>query len=138
MKSQAPAYPRLGSGIRESESVTHIPQLPSRRSVSSFEVAPIFLDESAEAYEGIESASASNPIGAARTSNKGFLPLTNCQYLELLDCVGRWVRTGKQGHIPQDLPPILDRLNLQMRTIVDSVVEFFGSRSAFREAPSPG
>jgi REP element-mobilizing transposase RayT len=100
-------------------------------------LAPIFLNESAETYRAIEKAVESNPIGSARTSNKGFLPLTVCQYLALLDCVGRTVRTGKRGHIPHDLPPILSRLNLQMQTILDSVVDFFTSRSAFREAPIP-
>jgi hypothetical protein len=101
-------------------------------------LAPILLDESAAKYRGIEEAAVSNPIGAARTSNKGFLPLTISHYLELLDCVGRLVKTGKQGHIPHGLPPILCRLNLQMETIVGSVMEFFGSRSAFREVPMPG
>jgi REP element-mobilizing transposase RayT len=101
-------------------------------------LAPILLDESAAKYRGIEEAAVSNPIGAARTSNKGFLPLTISHYLELLDCVGRLVKTGKQGHIPHGLPPILCRLNLQMETIVGSVMDFFGSRSAFREVPMPG
>ena len=49
-----------------------------------------------------------NPIGAARISNEGFLPMTRDQYLALLDTLGRVVRAGKRGFIPADLPPILN------------------------------
>ncbi len=124
--------------VAKSELKTDVNSNPEDESLPGIFLAPIFLNESAKSYQAVEKATESNPIGAARTSNKGFLPLTVRQYLKLLDYVGRTVRTGKRGNIPHDLPPILSRLNLQMQTIVDSVVEFFGSRSAFREAPIPG
>jgi len=45
-----------------------------------------------------------------RASNKGFLPLTLEEYLQLLDWTGRQVKGNQQGSIPRHLAPILDRL----------------------------
>ena len=98
-------------------------------------LAPVFLDEAAEAFESIDEASAANPIGAARASNKGFLPITCQQYLELLDHVGRMIRTDKHGHIPHDLPAILDRLNVGVENLLGTIVDFFSGPSSFRAAP---
>lgn len=46
-----------------------------------------------------------------RASDKGFLPMTVRQYLELLDWTGRQVRDGK-GQIPEHLAPIMGRLGI--------------------------
>ncbi len=104
-------------------------------------LAPIFLDERAEAYVGpetVHSASDSgdrspfcNPIGAARISNLGFLPMTREQYLSLLDTLGRMVRQGKRGFIPAGLPPILERLKVEPQTWLDSLLD------SFRISPHP-
>ncbi|MCA9259026.1 MAG: hypothetical protein KDA61_07495 [Planctomycetales bacterium] len=67
-----------------------------------------------------------NPIGAARISNKGFLPLTLDQYLQLLDAVGRRVRADKRGAIPEELPPILERIGIDARGWLDGFVRKFG------------
>ncbi len=98
-------------------------------------LAPIFLDERAEAYVGpetVHSASDSgdrspicNPIGAARISNLGFLPMTREQYLSLLDTLGRMVRQGKRGFTPAGLPPILERLKVEPQTWLDSLLDSF-------------
>ena len=95
-------------------------------------LAPIFLDERAEAYVGPDASSSGNsgatpstfcnPIRSARISNKGFLPMTVDQYLSLLDSVGRVIREGKRGCIPADLPPILQRLGLEPTTWLDSLL----------------
>ena len=100
-------------------------------------LAPIFLDERAAAYpaapasgsDGSNSqqssaASLCNPIRAPRISNKGFLPITRDQYLSLLDILGRVARQGKRGFIPPELPPILERLQLDPRSWLDSVLGF--------------
>ena len=101
-------------------------------------LAPIFLDERTAAYAGpntTEEESATdagpearfcNPIRAARISNKGFLPMTRDQYLSLLDTMGRVVRAGKRGFIPAELPPILERLDVEPESWLDSLLAFFG------------
>ena len=59
-----------------------------------------------------------------RASHKGFLPLSESQYLELLDWTGRQVRQDKRAAIPADLAPILDRLQLSRETWVATVQHF--------------
>jgi len=96
-------------------------------------LAPIYLDERAEAYVGPAQVASDpsepqpicNPPGAARISNKGFLPITRDQYLSLLDLLGRVVRKGKRGAIPAELPPILERFNVEPQTWLDSILERF-------------
>lgn len=108
-------------------------------------LAPVYLDERAEAFvspikkpgtsNDADQRPVCNPIGAARISNKGFLPITRDQYLTLLDTMGRVVRTGKRGFIPADLPPILDRLDVEPRAWLDSILDLF--RSVPHPRPSP-
>ncbi|MFO0902706.1 MAG: hypothetical protein U0939_06885 [Pirellulales bacterium] len=45
-----------------------------------------------------------------RASNKGYLPMDEVKYLQLLDAMGREQVDGKRGAIPATLPPILERL----------------------------
>lgn len=40
------------------------------------------------------------------------IPITRAAYFKLVDWTGRCIRNDKRGSIPQDLPPILDRLHL--------------------------
>ena len=47
-----------------------------------------------------------------RASDKGLLPITLDEYVQLLDTSGRMVREGKTGAIPDHLAPILDRLGV--------------------------
>ena len=119
--------------------------LPSEEEADDW-LAPIFLDERAAAYVGPESTSSAsdagdrtplcNPIGAARISNKGFLPMTREKYLSLLDSLGRMVRQGKRGFIPADLPPILERLNVEPQTWFDSILDLFGISPNPRPSPT--
>src|SRR5690606_31709091 len=41
-----------------------------------------------------------------------YLPFSLTDYLQLVDWTGRAVRADKRGAIPQDIPPIFNRLNL--------------------------
>jgi hypothetical protein len=50
--------------------------------------------------------------GGARASDRGFLPMSLEQYLELLDWTGRQLVEGKRGSIPAHLAPILLRLQI--------------------------
>ena len=99
-------------------------------------LAPVFLDERAEAYENIEQAACSNPIGAARVSNKGFLSITCRQYLVLLDVLGRRIRGDKRGQIPAELPAILERLDTSVENLMSSVGKFFQGSSCYRAGPA--
>lgn len=56
-----------------------------------------------------------------RASDRGFLPMTQDQYLELLDWTGRQVRVDKRGAIPEQLAPILDRLHVSPSCWVDLI-----------------
>ena len=47
-----------------------------------------------------------------RCSDKGFLPMSTVDYLNLLDWTARQVRSDKQGATPQHLAPIFDRLGV--------------------------
>ena len=47
-----------------------------------------------------------------RASDRGFLPLSLAEYLQLIDWTGRQLRRGKRGAIAADAPPILQRLGI--------------------------
>jgi hypothetical protein len=51
--------------------------------------------------------------GPERINASKGIPFSFTDYLELVDWTGRAVRDDKRGHIPADLPSILDRLNIQ-------------------------
>ena len=51
-------------------------------------------------------------VPADRASNKGCLPMSFAEYLNLLDWTGRQLRADKRGAIPAELAPILERLHI--------------------------
>ena len=91
-------------------------------------LSPVYLDERSDALTSLDSASDCNPVGSARISNKGFLPITIDQYLTILDIVGRALRNGKRGRIPSILPPILERLKLDAGNWFHSILDLFAQR----------
>ena len=64
-----------------------------------------------------------------RAGNKGCLPMSLDDYLQLLDWTGRQFRTEKRGAIPAACAPILDRLDFSEETWFDLVKNF---RKRFR------
>ncbi|MEI8211780.1 MAG: hypothetical protein WCI02_06505 [Planctomycetota bacterium] len=82
-------------------------------------LAPVAIDE------------AMDPVGphpsqlSTRCSDKGFLPMSSVQYLQLLDWAARQVHPGKRGITPHDHPPILDRLGLDAEMFCQQV-RYFG------------
>ncbi len=52
------------------------------------------------------------PVPLGRASNRGCLPLTLAEYLQLLDWTGRQIHRDKRGAIPADLAPIVLRLGI--------------------------
>jgi hypothetical protein len=59
-----------------------------------------------------------------RCSNKGLFEMSLPKYLSMLDWTGRALRHGKQGVIPAELAPILERLGLESSQWLDCVNEF--------------
>jgi REP element-mobilizing transposase RayT len=68
-------------------------------------LAPVELDEAAGPIGAVPSAT------GRRASDKGFLPITAVEYLELVDWTGRQIVCGR-GSIPANLPPLLARLGI--------------------------
>ena len=60
----------------------------------------------------LSEAAARETVPSARASNKGCLPMSFAEYLNLLDWTGRQLREDKRGAIPADLAPILERLHV--------------------------
>ena len=50
--------------------------------------------------------------GGSRASDKGFLPMSVANYLELLDWTARELRADKRGATPQSAAPIFERLGI--------------------------
>lgn len=86
-------------------------------------LAPVELDERAEAYSGpMPSAS------GRRVSDKGFLAMSVETYLKLVDWTGREIRKPNAGHIPMEAAPILERMGLEpasWRYLVDRFGKIF-------------
>ncbi len=91
---------------------------PSRDTSSAADdwLSPIYLDERRDERQ--------DPQPARRASNRGFLPLTTRDYLEILDWTGRQLRGGTPGKIPDHLAPILERLGLVPRSWLATVENF--------------
>ena len=52
------------------------------------------------------------------------IPMAYSAYLELVDWTGRVVRRNKRGAISDDLPPILERLNISQTQWLTNVTQF--------------
>ena len=65
-----------------------------------------------------------NPFPSRRLTNKGYLAMSEEQYLSLLDWTGRQIRSDKRGSIPADLAPILERLGLNPSRLPEVVSGF--------------
>ena len=68
-------------------------------------IAPVHLDELRDALQVM-------PSTGYRCSDRGFLNLSQVDYIELLDWTARLVVPGKHGSTPVDAPAVFERLNL--------------------------
>ena len=59
-----------------------------------------------------------------RASDKGLIPVSLDDYLQLLTASGRITQAGKSGTIPQHLAPILERLGIRSHMWTDLVTGF--------------
>jgi REP element-mobilizing transposase RayT len=71
-------------------------------------LAPIAIDESRDAIGAVASRL------PHRASDKGFLPMSEIEYIRLLDWTARVVVPGKSGATPADAPDVLERLGLNV------------------------
>jgi len=78
-----------------------------------------------------ESVQPASSGSTRRASDRGFLPISLDEYLELLDWTGRQIRADKRGAIRADLRPILERLRINADAWIDTI-ERFGKK--FRRA----
>ena len=63
--------------------------------------------------------------------DKGDIPYNLTDYLDLVDSTGRAILVNKKGFIPDELPPILNRLGLDETTWMDELYQFkFQGRKA--------
>jgi hypothetical protein len=81
-------------------------------------LAPLALEESTTTAGPLPSNS------PARCSDKGFLPLSLDEYLQLLDWTGREIVSGKRGAIPGHLEPIFMRLGIPASHWLDLTQNF--------------
>jgi len=106
--------PRHGEpvGLPASSSAVDPPR--AQRGSGRFAPVPESTQEHAQWLSPFELSNAvdDEPIPAARASNKGCLPMSFGEYLNLLDWTGRQLRADKRGAIPADLAPILERLHI--------------------------
>ena len=114
------AYDRIQSrpGRRSTRNASRTKPRRSRRAAG----ADAWLSPLTLAAESEDARGADRP--RHRASNEGFLPLKLSDYLRLLDWTGRQIRQGKQGSIPSDLTPILDRLQIVPECWTNLVTHF--------------
>ena len=86
----------------------HHPEMEGTSTLAASTTAPAEWLSPFELSEASEHA----PVPCARVSNKGCLPMSFAEYLNLLDWTGRQLRADKRGAIPQDLAPILERMQI--------------------------
>jgi REP element-mobilizing transposase RayT len=70
--------------------------------------------------------------GEERWDGPDGLPFSLDDYLDLVDWSGRIVREGKRGAIPEELPPILERIGIDGRTWIRTIQK--GQRLPFHHA----
>jgi hypothetical protein len=90
----------------------------SRRRVQSGWMSPL------EIHEKSDATGADLEPSGRRASRKGFLPLSLCEYLALLDWTGRVLHKRKRGAIPSELATILVRLGIDTNGWCDLVRKF--------------
>ena len=76
-------------------------------------LAPVELDERGDLLDA-------DP-GTRRPSRKGFLPMSLTKYLDLVESLGRMVRAGKRGSIPDHVAPLLQRIGCDSSDLLEAV-----------------
>lgn len=85
---------------------------------------PIGFLSPVEIDELLDSTGPCSSDSGLRASDKGFLPMPEAAYLELLDWSARQLKSGKRGSTPVDAPPIFERLRIRPEVWCELVSEF--------------
>ena len=83
--------------------------------------------------EAIDEIGPDEDRSGRRVSRKGVFAISLTRYLELLDWVGRQLRSDKRGSIPSSLAPILERVGLSTKNFVNSI-EWCSATSGLSES----
>ena len=62
--------------------------------------------------------------GGRRASDKGFLPISTAEYLELLDWTARKIKSGKRRATPKCAAPLFERLGIDERSWIELTRDF--------------
>ncbi len=115
------AYDRIQSRQqRESASDRQDEGTPSADKSPDGWLCELTLDEQA----AVDAPGMLHSATQRRASDKGLIPVSLDDYLQLLDASGRIVRSGQAGAIPDHLAPILDRLGIRRAMWIDLVTRF--------------
>ncbi len=88
-----------------------------------------------EIDEANDSIGADPEPSGRRASRKGVVAISLARYLELLDWVGRTIRSDKRGSIPSKLAPILSRLGMNSKSFLESMLNF--GKPTFHRTTNP-
>jgi hypothetical protein len=108
----------LAKSVTADSSASSIARVTKPASDSDASLAPVQIDELRDAL----GACPSN--GGARCSDKGFLHMSESEYLTLLDWTARRIVPGKSGSTPESLPPLLERVGLKTKSWLNLVQGF--------------
>jgi hypothetical protein len=115
------SQPPLGEPLSLQQNVElEIPQVtsaPTNRIDAGF-LAPLTIDEAKDDVGPCVSQT------GKRASDKGFLPMSLVDYLQLLDWTAREMRPDKAGYTGRDVPPVIARLGLETTAWTELVRDF--------------
>lgn len=76
-------------------------------------------------------------VKQSQDPHKNTIGYTRKDYIELVDWAGRAIREDKRGHIPNDIPPILQRLNLRAEAYLSHVGRKTLKTTQLKRLPDP-
>ena len=115
------AMKATASKLESSGDLPHVPDKAKSEMHSRADafLAPVSIDERKDPLGPYPSHN------GKRSSDKGFLAMTEAEYLEILDWLGRDKVAGKRGATPITAPPVLERLGIEP-TLWSAMVKDFG------------
>lgn len=123
--SQTAEPPTARSSFEPPQRVIHGYKAEMNQSLAPVELAP--------AESSLDEPRRSSRL---RCSDKGFLDLTNAEYITLLDWTARQLRVGSVGSTPPSLAPLFERLGISTEIWLKLVRKFRKSFGDFAGVPT--